>query len=185
MGAIAAPSAGALEEAESALQQARAERWSAERLQGRVLEAAQAQTPCAFVALPRPAPSEDGEPLAEAPYRAWAANGVRTVLVLCPATLRLATEETGTHINPDLRFTLFLGYRLLRTADDEVLYDSVAIYRSPATRTLIAWGTDGAQAFRTELEAGIREIVGKILDRLFLAETPATQPAESLNRPGE
>ena len=95
------------------------------------------------------------------------------------ATVWLGTEETGTHINPDLHLDLRLRCRLLRAADNEVLYDSEATYRSAEARTLVDWGADGAQALRAEMDAGSREVIAKILDRLFLAATPAAQPAES------
>jgi len=182
VGAIAAPSASAVEEAEVALKQARAELWTLERLQGRVLDAVQAQTPYTFVGLTRPmptAPPAEGEPLPETPSRAFATTGVTTIMELQTDTVWLGPEETGTYINPDLRLKLRLRCRLLRNADNEVLYDSEATYRSAEARTLVAWGADGARAFRAEMDAGAREVIAKILDRLFLAEAPAAQPAES------
>ena len=182
VGAIAAPSASAVEEAEVALKQARAELWTLERLQGRVLDAVQAQTPYTFVGLTRPmptAPPAEGEPLPETPSRAFATTGVTTIMELQTDTVWLGPEETGTYINPDLRLKLRLRCRLLRTADNEVLYDSEATYRSAEARTLVAWGADGARAFRAQMDAGAREVIAKILDRLFLAATPAAQPAES------
>jgi hypothetical protein len=185
VGAIASPSAGAVEAAEAALQQAQTELWTAERLHGHVLEAAQAQTPYAFVGLPRPAPPVDDAPPPDPPARAVAAHGVGTVLELSTASLRLATEKTGTIIDPELHVTLRVWYRLLRAADSEVLYDSWAAYRSPEARTLVAWGTHGAQAFRAEVDAGTREVVAQILDRLFLAEAPAVPPTAPLPGPGE
>ena len=36
-----------------------------------------------------------------------------------------------------------------------------------------------AQAFRTEVEAGLQAVVAKIMDGLFLAEAPADQSAQS------
>lgn len=182
VGAIAAPSATAVEEAEAAVKQARVEMWSAQWLQGHVLEAAQTQTSHAFVSLTRPiptAPPAEGEPLPETPSPAFAATGVTTVLALHTAMLWLGTEETGTHINPDLHLTIRLGCRLLRAADNKVLYDCAATYRSPKARTLVAWGADDAQALRAEMDAGSREVIAKILDRLFLAEAQAAQPTES------
>jgi hypothetical protein len=122
VGAIAAPSAAAVEEAEAALKRAQAELWTLERLQGRVLEASQAETPYTVVGLPRPAAPEDGESLPEPQYGALAANGVTTVLELQTPTLWLQTEETGTYINPDLHLIVRLGCRLLRTADNNVVY---------------------------------------------------------------
>jgi hypothetical protein len=184
VGAIAAPSAAAVEEAEAALKQAQEDIWTAEWLQGHVLDAAQTRTPYTFVGLSRPiptAPAQDGEPLPETPSRPVPGTGVTTVLELHRASLWLGTEEAGTHINPDLSFTVRLGCQLRRIADNEVLYAYEATYRSPEARTLVAWGADGARVFRAELETATRETVAKLLDRLFLAEAPATQPAETGN----
>lgn len=174
MGAIAAPSAAALERAQTEL-------WTAERIRDRVLMAAQSQAPYAFVRLPCPAPPAPDQPPSESQYQSLAADGVETVLELGGPFywLRLAKDGSGTRIDPDLQMTLRLRSRLLRTADNTVLYDYEAEYRSSNLRTLFEWAANDAQAFRTEVEAGLQGVVAKIMDRLFLAEAPADQSAQS------
>jgi hypothetical protein len=178
VGAIATPSAAVVEEAEAALMQAQADLWTAERLQGRVLEAAQTQTQYVFVGLSSPAPPTEAEPLPDSPARAVAADGVQTVLELSTARLQLTTEQRGTAINPDLQLLVSLECRLLRSADNEVLATFEVMSRSPEARTLLAWGANGAQAFRTATEAGTREVVAKILHQLFPEEGPTVQPGQ-------
>ena len=106
-----------------------------------------------------------------------------TVLELRFASLRLTTEKTGMRINPDLHLTMRLETRVVRTGDNTVLYWCMAEHRSTEVRTLVAWGTNGAQAFRTELEVGLQAVVVKILDRLFLAEASAEPAAQSPGGP--
>ena len=181
LGAIAAPSAAAVEDAAAALERAQTELWTAERSRDRVLMAAQSQTPYAFVRLPRPAPPAPDQPPSESQYQSLAADGVETVLELGGPLywLRLAKDGSGTRINPDLQMTLRLRSRLLRTADNAVLHDYEAEYRSGKLRTLFEWAANDAQAFRTEAEAGLQAVMAKIMDRLFLAEAPADQSAQS------
>jgi hypothetical protein len=116
LGAIAAPSAAAVEDAAAALERAQTELWTAERIRDRVLMAAQSQTPYAFVRLPRPAPPAPDQPPSESQYQSLAADGVETVLELGGPFywLRLAKDGSGTRINPDLQMKSRIPGRMTR-----------------------------------------------------------------------
>jgi hypothetical protein len=161
LGAALAPSAEAVEEAETLLDLAVADPDLPAAVRDHIVQAVQGQNPQATVVLPDPAPAAEDEYLVEA---IRSREGIDTILEIQGPTIGLWKE--GGPINPSLRLSVGVSTRLIRAADRDVLYTFSPEYRGE-TRTFTDWAADNAQAFREEIPRASEAIAAQIVTQLF------------------
>jgi hypothetical protein len=166
-GAVFAPSAAAVEEAETVLDQAVADPDLPAAVRDRLLQAVQTQRPHAVPVFPMPDPTAEEEVIAQA---ARSHEGIDTVLEVYGPTIALLKGDFTGNINPALRLSISLYSRLIRTADRALLYTYAAEHRGEA-RTFTAWATNNAQPLREEVDRASATLATQIVAQLFGTET--------------
>ncbi len=163
VGAVLAPSAAAVEEAETVLDQVAADPDVLLAIHDRLLQAVQRRRPDAVVTLPLPEPGGVEESLAPV---AWARGGIETVLEVRGPDIRFMKGRLAGSINPSLRLSVNLAARLIRTADGSVLYSFLPMYDGEA-RTYTGWAADNAQPLREELDRAAESLAQQIVAQVF------------------
>ena len=173
IGAVVAPSAAAVEEAETVLDRAVADPDLPVAVRNRILEAVQRQRPQAVLLLPEPDADAGDEVFAQA---ARSREGIDTVLAVSGPTITLGKAGSAGNINPALLLSVSVSYTVMRTADRALLYTYVSEYRGKA-RTFTVWAADNAQPLREELDRASDRIAKQIAAQLFGSDAfPETGP---------
>lgn len=148
-----------------------------------VFRVAAAQTGRPLVLLPGEGPRAAGETLR---YTHLTAHGVDTVIEITLQRLALQAPRSGdgslwriraADLNPYLTLAVTARTRVLRIADDTVLYDHAG-ERTGRGATFPDWGANDAQLLRDGLEQLLRQMAADIVVQVFgVAGPPATDPA--------
>ncbi len=167
LGAVLAPSAAGVEEAETVLDQAVADPDLQVAVRDCIVQAVQGRRPQAVPAFPEPDSAAEEEAIAQA-VRSY--EGIDTVLEVYGPTIALRKGDYAGDINPGLRLSVNLYSRLIRTADRALLYTYSPEHRGEA-RTFTAWATNNAQPLREEVARASQTLAKEIVDQLFGPET--------------
>jgi hypothetical protein len=167
VGAVLAPSAAAVEEAETILDQVVTDPDLPVAVRDRLLRAVQNQRPQAVPVLPVPDATAEEEAIAQA---VRSQDGSDTVLEVYGPTIALLKGNSAGTINPALRVSVSVYSRVIRTADRAVLYTYSPEHRGEA-RTFTAWATNNAQPLREEVGRAAESLAKQIVAQLFGAET--------------
>ncbi len=182
-------------ESSRALSRAAAAREAQETLRDTVIVAAgERQTARPVVSL-----LEGGPRGVKAPssYRPLAATGLDTVLEVGVVGLELARVSQGGPswsygpapswrevFNPSLNLIVEAQARLVRVADDAVLFSRPYRYPGATRYTFVEWARDGAEAFREARHTALQRLGEEIASDFFgPAPLPASAPAEPLPLP--
>jgi hypothetical protein len=155
-GAIVAPSAQKVKEAETALASAFTDLKVQEAIHDQVLQAARGRIGHPVVSL------------GETP-------DVDTILEISVPSVRLA-GAAALDINPPLQLVVLACPRLVRRADGVQLYPSesnppAVVHMSPS-RKFLEWGGEDARLFREEMERGYRNLADRVVEELFMGFHP-------------
>jgi hypothetical protein len=165
-GAATAESVTSVEEAEAALKKAMDVLKIQEGMRDHLLQVAQEQTDYHFVHI-----DEQGatSPEEEISYSSLAREkNIDTILEISVLFFNLTGEKD---VNPPLALVMNVRTRLIRSADDTMLYDSTLEFMS-GTRTFTEWAANDAQQFIEELDRAYQSLAEKIVDELFLLYIP-------------
>lgn len=167
VGAVLAPSAAAVEEAETVLDQAVADPDLPVAVRDRILQAVQRQRPQALPVFPVPDFTAEEEIIAQA---VRSHDGIDTVLEVYGPTIALLKGGYAGNINPELRLSISVYSRLIRTADRAILYTYSPEHRGEA-RTFTAWAANNAQPLLEEVDRASETLAKQIVVQLFATET--------------
>jgi hypothetical protein len=171
VGAVLAPSAAAVAEAKTVLDQAVADPALPVAVRDRLLHAVQRQRPHAVPVFLVPEFTAEEEVIAQA---VRSHEGIDTVLEVYGPTIALPKRDYTGNINPALRLSISLYSRVIRTADRALLYTYAAEHRGDA-RTFTAWATNNAQPLREEVDRASETLANQIVAQLFGTETSDKQ----------
>jgi hypothetical protein len=155
-----------VEEAEAALKKAIDALKIQEGMRERFLQVAQEQTDYHFVHI-----DEQGatSPEEEISYSSLASEkNIDTILEISVLCFNLTGKED---VNPPLALFMTVRTRLIRSADNTMLYDSTLEFMS-GTRRFTKWTANDAQQFIEELDRAYQSLAEKIVDELFLLYLP-------------
>lgn len=127
-------------------------------------------------------------------YRPLAATGLDTVLEVAVVRLDLARVSQGAAswsygpapswkkvFDPSLNLIVEARARLVRVADDAVLFTRPYRYSGATRYTFVEWARDGAEAFREARHTALQRLGEEITSDVFgPAPVPASAPAEPL-----
>ncbi len=174
VGAALTPSATAVAEAETVLNEVAADPGLATAVRERFLQAVRRRRPQAVLTLPAPEQWAEEESSARV---AWAWEGIETVLQVQGPGILLVKGRLAGSINPALRLSVSLGTRVIRTADGEVLYWSTLVYDGEA-RTYTGWAADNAQPLREAVARAMETLVHQSVALMFGPETAGGEATE-------
>jgi hypothetical protein len=164
-GAVTAPSPETVKQAESALNAAILDLKIQGAIGDRVMKIVQDQTRQRIILLANQDPLTPGKAIS---YRPLAEKGTDTILEISVPALRL---ERDLGANPAMALFMTLRARLIRTTDDELLYDGTVEYRSGKHR-FTEWAADQAKRFRKAVNQGCQRLAERITEEIFLVHPP-------------
>lgn len=171
-GAVEAPPAKEVEDAEAALKTALAEVRVQEPMRDHVAALAREWTRHRLVVLAEHGPASPG---ARADYGALAADGIDTVLEI--TVTRVDLERIGREqANPPLQLRVTVLARLVRAAEGAELYGRAFEYQGEP-RKFTEWADDRARPLREELARVPEALGGRIVYEL-LCVAPAHAPCD-------
>jgi hypothetical protein len=134
-----------------------------EKMRAQFLKVAREKTHYAFVVLEDQGPATPDEKLS---YDSLAVHGIDTVLEI--GVLNLGLEGDWEEIDPPLTFFMTSRTRLIRVADEEVIYAATFSCGSGTVQTFEAWAADEAQSFKKALSNCDSTLAAKIVEQIFL-----------------
>ncbi len=174
VGAVLAPSAAAVAEAETVLSEVVVDPDLLVALRDRFLQAVRRRRPQAGVTLPLSEAGAAEESLAPV---AWARKGIATVLEARGPAISLMKGSLAGSINPSLRLSVRLTTRVIRTADGAILYWSSLVYDGEA-RTYTGWAADDARPLREAVARAMETLVHQSVALVFGPETAGGETVE-------
>lgn len=137
-----------------------------ERLCDQVALLARSRTHAQIVVVPDRGPVAPEEKIS---YTALAGKGIDTVLEVAVPRFALTGDWD---INPPLQFQMDSHIRLIRTSDDNVVYETMFNHRG-STKTFYEWADNNAQTFFEEFDQANKLLAEKIVGEVFLLDPQA------------
>lgn len=170
VGAITAIPAERVEEIEATLKNALIEMKMQENIRDHVFRTASEQTGRNFVLLHEGGPHSVEE---KASYIFLVNKGIDTVLEVSVLSISFEGKGGG---DPPLSLSMKARTRLIKTADDSILYENELMYRSPK-RKFTDWAANDAKIFKEELARCYRSLAEKVVEEIFLLYNLLLKPA--------